>query len=366
MRRLNHEDGATAVVVVLLLVVLFGSAAIAVDVGQLYQERRELQNGADAAAMAAAYDCAQGVIECSITGLELNNTIESYADANANDDASDAEIVGIDLDAQFITVRTSTRSGGNGFLTHFFAGMLGHPTTTVTTEATANWGRVPGTLEIFPLAFCKDTFLELSNLDDDGDGEADTDADGDPIDPMANNFPDSSDYPVFYKKPGDEAAIECPTTDSTYPGGVGWLDIEDPYFTVDYSTCTVTISAGEWMPGDPGADRSAQEPWETCVQRLKAKIDNMNDGTDTSPLLVPIFDGWRNPGASGEFHVMTFGAFRPTGYNFGGKFNYPASPEPCDGGGNRCVRGWFTDAVTFSGVGTGGEYYGLVSVDLVK
>lgn len=54
----STERGATSVIVVLLLVpVLFGAAALSVDVGALMWERRQLQNGADAAVTAAAQLC---------------------------------------------------------------------------------------------------------------------------------------------------------------------------------------------------------------------------------------------------------------------------------------------------------------------
>lgn len=350
MRRLNDEDGATAVVVALLLVVLFGSAAFAVDVGQIYQERRELQNGADAAAMAAAYDCAKGVISCSITGLELNTTVDDYANDNANDAASDAEIVGLDLTGQSITVRTSTRSGGNGFLTHWFAGVLGHPNTTVTAEATANWGRVPGTLEIFPLAFCQDTFWEVTNTRP-------------PNSDMTDDFPGPPAYHVFYKTPSEP--IACPTTSGTYDGGFGWLDIDGANF--DASTCTLTISTSQWARGTTGAAARSGGDWPTCYQKLRDRIDQtIADPTGASPLLVPIFDDW-NPdlsGANGEFHIDGFGAFHPTGYNFPGT-NYPDN-SACINPSKSCMRGWFTDYIAFGGVGTGGTYYGVVSVDLVK
>ncbi|WP_418606589.1 pilus assembly protein TadG-related protein [Georgenia sp. SUBG003] len=46
------------VVVALLMVPLIGFAAISVDVAASYAERQQLQNGADAAALAVAQECA--------------------------------------------------------------------------------------------------------------------------------------------------------------------------------------------------------------------------------------------------------------------------------------------------------------------
>ncbi|MBW2483111.1 MAG: hypothetical protein JRF38_24245 [Deltaproteobacteria bacterium] len=50
---LRNQRGVSAVIIALLLVVLLGMAALAVDLGYLYVTRNELQNVADAAALAA-------------------------------------------------------------------------------------------------------------------------------------------------------------------------------------------------------------------------------------------------------------------------------------------------------------------------
>ncbi|MHC4321966.1 MAG: pilus assembly protein TadG-related protein [Planctomycetota bacterium] len=52
--RLKNERGATAVIVSILMAMLLGFTALAVDVGHLYVVRNELQNGADAGALAGA------------------------------------------------------------------------------------------------------------------------------------------------------------------------------------------------------------------------------------------------------------------------------------------------------------------------
>ena len=49
-----------AVIVAISLTALIGMAAFAIDVGALYGERRQLQSGADAGALAVAEDCALG------------------------------------------------------------------------------------------------------------------------------------------------------------------------------------------------------------------------------------------------------------------------------------------------------------------
>ena len=53
MRATNHpERGQTLLIFVLALTVLLGFTAMAIDVGLFYEDRRHIQNTADAAALA--------------------------------------------------------------------------------------------------------------------------------------------------------------------------------------------------------------------------------------------------------------------------------------------------------------------------
>ena len=54
MSRIRNDDGAVAVLTAVLAVVLFGIAALVVDLGLARDNRRQAQNTADAAALAAA------------------------------------------------------------------------------------------------------------------------------------------------------------------------------------------------------------------------------------------------------------------------------------------------------------------------
>jgi hypothetical protein len=63
--RVREERGAVLVIVTLLLLALMGMLVLVVDVGGLFYRRVQLQNAADAAALAAAISCgkAEGVLE---------------------------------------------------------------------------------------------------------------------------------------------------------------------------------------------------------------------------------------------------------------------------------------------------------------
>ena len=81
------REGGVAVVVALSIVVLVGSAALALDLGRLYSAVTELDNAADAAAIAAASQligtdesCARAIAAATNANLE---NLETFADNSA-------------------------------------------------------------------------------------------------------------------------------------------------------------------------------------------------------------------------------------------------------------------------------------------
>ena len=94
----ERESGAIIVIVAVLLVggVLIGMAALSIDVGSLYAERRQLQNGADSAALAVAQDAARS---CSTGSCVPTTRAQTYANSNAKDGASSVlEVCGAGLE----------------------------------------------------------------------------------------------------------------------------------------------------------------------------------------------------------------------------------------------------------------------------
>ncbi|MDT5038170.1 MAG: hypothetical protein QOE03_3355, partial [Micromonosporaceae bacterium] len=80
----QRQRGVVAVLVAVVLGtgVLMGAAALVVDVGNMYAEHGQLQNGADAAALAVAGACASE--GCTDAAAQIR-TAQKYADANARD-----------------------------------------------------------------------------------------------------------------------------------------------------------------------------------------------------------------------------------------------------------------------------------------
>jgi Flp pilus assembly protein TadG len=142
-RHLNDDRGATAVIIALCLIVIFAMLMLTVDVGGLLYKRRELVNGADAAALAAAQSCA-------ITTDSDNPEViaDQYAADNVKDLAG-AGIAGITN----ITEAPGCDSRNTGHVTVsysmsqdlYFAEVLGFSQNSpVRAEATAAWGPLAG------------------------------------------------------------------------------------------------------------------------------------------------------------------------------------------------------------------------------
>src|SRR3954447_8949498 len=77
-RLMKDERGAVAIIVALIMVGLLGFTALAVDVAAAWSEKKQLQNGADAGALAIAQACAKGA--CGTPSA----TAQTYADLNRN------------------------------------------------------------------------------------------------------------------------------------------------------------------------------------------------------------------------------------------------------------------------------------------
>ncbi|HEY3261834.1 MAG TPA: pilus assembly protein TadG-related protein, partial [Pseudonocardiaceae bacterium] len=76
MLELTDDRGViTVLTAIVSSVVLFAGAAIAVDVAALYSERRQLQNGADAAAIAIAQSCARGLVNAAPCDTSLASAL---------------------------------------------------------------------------------------------------------------------------------------------------------------------------------------------------------------------------------------------------------------------------------------------------
>lgn len=196
------ERGAVVILVLLLTLSILGMAALVVDVGGMLDERRQLQNGADAGALAVAHSCALGTCQASLAA--------GLADGNAHDGAANVDSVVTTMATRQVKVATSTRGGTGGtILPYAFAQVLtGVSGKTVHAAATATWAPLNQGVAV-PLA--------ISQCDVDALGI-------------------SSVVSVIMFHSGGP----CAGPDTS--GAFGWLD----------RACPSTITVGDQVSADPG------------------------------------------------------------------------------------------------------------------
>jgi hypothetical protein len=328
MHWLSDDSGAAAVIVTLSAVALFGMAAFALDTAAIYEERRELQNGADAGALAIAEDCLRMPGSCSYGAA--NSTANTYADANADDGAALLDGMTLDAVGNSVTVELRTEEiSGSTVLAPIFGQVLGFNGASVAAEASAVWGYA-GRMRTLPLVISDCEWEDV-------------------------NRPALQDGPPFLTEPwlfvfhqGNQGRT-CEHSNSGFdlPGGFGWLLADDG------TGCEATFTAGAWKPGiDPGSS-----PPATCTPETVA--DMLLNG----PSFLPYYEEVVGEGDGGSYKISALGAFWVTGYNFGGQFKQPANDPPCDGS-SRCLAGYFINATT-SGGDPGGSDRGASIVKLI-
>ncbi len=132
--RLEDESGAVAVTVALLTVVLLGFAAISIDIGANYAEKRQLQNGADAAALALAQDTL-----CK-SALGATAAADSWVRSNVNGGNARGAAV-IDIARRKVTATASAvGSDGQPGRQNLFAPVIGSDRSQISATASAGCG----------------------------------------------------------------------------------------------------------------------------------------------------------------------------------------------------------------------------------
>lgn len=275
----KNERGAVSVIVAMLLVALLGSVAIAVDVGVIYSERAQLQNGADASAIAVAQKCAKNASDASCS--TTSDIAASLANQNALDGMSKVYAIALDKTGRTVTVTTSAKQAGgkDDSVSLFFADILGVPTKGVGARASAEWGSPKAGRTAFPLAFsiCQvkghvDSTLQL--LQDHGKD----------ANPDCNYGP--SGAPVA--------------------GGFGWL-------APDPGKCGGTI---DLALSEGGSDTGNNAP-TNCPDELNRWASEIKAGRDVI-VLLPVFNRVTGTGAGAVYGLVSFAAYKVTGWKFSG------------------------------------------------
>jgi hypothetical protein len=313
-----------------VLIGLMAMTAFVIDFGRIWQERRELQTGATAAALAIGEDCALGM--CG----DERSTAEQYADANATDGAAAVRDVYFDFDpdlnGQTVYVATGTEnpSGGNtmGML---FAGIIGFDTASIAADATVAWG-TPLTTAALPLIIsdCEWNRTEAGWPAGSAEGLPRSSAD-------LSSFPMAT---IVFLDPFSPDCTDFPPGDA--PGAFGWID--------DSSECLAEATQGSWVSVTTGA------PPRSCRSDLPSLLGE--------PVLIPYFSEISGPGGTkNQYKVAGHGAFVIAGYRFpGATGGVPGCSAP-----KTCLTGWFVKHVAHGGGpgGFGGDDRGAIVIKLI-
>jgi len=264
MRRLKGDRGAVAVMVALLMIPVLACTALVVDVGALYLRRSELQNAADAGALAIAQDCA-GPFGCGPT----TDTANTYALLNAGTGASANATVG---PPSSVTVKASS------IVRYMFASAIGFPPKLVTATSTASWASPVAGRTMLPVVFSWCSFLQQTG----------------------GGLPTVTTKPIEVKFAKKDGTV-CYHSGNPVPGGFGWLKVDDG------SSCSVTSSVSNRVYSDPGAKSPCGE--------------GVFSDRKGSTVLLPLFVDADRSGTNAWYQVYGYAAFWLTDYDFHGSHN---------------------------------------------
>jgi Flp pilus assembly protein TadG len=147
--KLDKERGQILVQVAFMVVALFAFVALALDGGQIYARRRQMQNAADASALAGAREICFGNYPDLETAKDAaRDKAHEYAEDRNGSQPAQVDIV----DDYTVTVVTSQT------FDTFLAGIIGINNATVQAEASAMCGGAASAGYLWPLAFEYDVY----------------------------------------------------------------------------------------------------------------------------------------------------------------------------------------------------------------
>jgi Flp pilus assembly protein TadG len=357
VRLRRDERGVVAVIVAILLGagVLTGMVALVLDVGQIYQERAELQNGADAAALGVAKSCALGACTPAVASQLANGNASGLTGGTegvqvvcgSGSLGSCPGSTGSITDCppppaagtNFVDVYTATQTAsGSTLLPPVFATtLLGNSSyrgTTVRACAQAEWGA--------PSAATADA-LTISACEWDQATQRGTSyAPAPPYSP--SEVPAASFDEVLTLDPGNDVGCATEPAGADGSGAFGWAE--------DAGNCTLPIS-GPSFPASAGTSVSA-----SCQALLQ------NAQQSQIPIIVPVYVSLN--AAAGTYVLQGFADFVVTGYNlpagsFAADWLNPANT--CEGT-DYCLTGYFIQGVIPATGALTGTYLGTSVIDL--
>lgn len=280
-RNTKGEQGSSAIVVGLLMTLLLAMAALVIDVGLIYAERAQLQNGADSGAVSVALSCATNLnsVNCDPSSPEASRLVNE----NSLDGLSHVEDISINKTAGTVRITTVPKEAGRepGSISLTFARVFGLRESVVEAEAAAVWGNPVKGTPPFPVVFSECEIQATSSL-----------------------------QLVQFRKQGDFAS-SCP---GGPPGGFGNLDQVG-------GQCEALISISDGASGNstPGNGIPAN-----CTSLLTSWGSSIDSGI--YPIgLFPVYKSVSESGSKALYSLSGFAAFEIHGWKLkqGGSEKYP-------------------------------------------
>jgi Flp pilus assembly protein TadG len=307
MTKTRDERGQAIVLTVLSLVVLLGMAALVLDVGAWFHQKRQLQATADAAALAGAQllpDDPGGASAQAVTYGTKNGGGVAGADVTITSSRASND-----------TIAVKAKKTNNGI----FSRIAGVMNVNIAATAKARVGAPASALHVAPMVvYCGHSLIQNCN--------------------------NSSKQPKFFTN-----------TDLNFdpmgaPGAFGMLNLDGSKGTVGSSKEAAWISTGfdKYLglgkyKSDPGAKFSSQN------------VRSALDGRVGTVLLFPVFDTLTGTGQNAQYDIIGWIGFHLTSYDVHGN--------------GATLHGYFTEYIAEGIQATSGQgsplAYGVRTVQLI-
>jgi hypothetical protein len=309
----ENERGVIAPLSAILMVALMGFGALAVDVGAIYSEKAQLQNGADSAALAIAQACkkAQSSAPCA---ADQKVQAAPFANGNALDGFSNVASATVSSSGATgtvdITTETPAGAGGEHF-SLFLARVLGVNSMEIRATAQAKWSNPTKGRSILPLVFAGCEFIDDGlphKILTQGGGQGATDCNG--------------------RNPSNQII----------PGGFAWLNPDGG------TGCNVTATIGEWSKTSTGASIPTG-----CSSLFSAPLLGQ---TVAVPVYAYTCTDVLSPctGNNVKYMIQKWAGFKVLGWNFPGNVS---GPTGIFGPGENGIYGTFVGYSADPGLFTG-------------
>ena len=330
----REERGASIVIVLLAIVGILGMAAFVLDIGALRQERRSLQNGADAAALAVVRDCING--DCGSVAA----TAKTYADSNADDKkakvdqicgwakngtmpACSGAVTSPSRVTGWVQAKTSTLdNAGNTQILYGFGRIFGLTGRTVDATAYTAWGP-PGRVTGPPIMMADCEYQRWKSS-----GGADI---------VIKNV---------YDNPG------CANGGGNPSGGFTWQNSGSVCTAETISSDLSGLDVAEITPQGTGNNKATRPPSGCSSTEINALKNQL--------VRIPIWNSSIDCGGHLQYTIVGFALFRITGIQEKTPdITWNVTKAECPDG--RCLKGHFETLVETAKAKFGGNDYGILT-----